>query len=183
MDAPDDDCADAVHGLRHTALRNALYHVARRGWLDGISRILNLAVIVGGTAYAADIAKGNTNATLLLGMITAVIGALQLVFDFGGRARDHQLLQKRYYDVLAAIEENRAPNLDDCARWKAELTRIYADEPPTLRALDAIADNQATAAIMGARKPRLHVTFYESMTRHIFMHNSGTFHVNEGWQD
>ncbi len=180
MTAADDDCEEKVHELKHTALRNALYHAARRGFLDSVNRIFNFAVIIGGTSYAADIAAGAYIVTI--GFAVAGIGALQLVFDFSGRARDHQILQQRYYAVLATLEESRHPTEDDCARWNADLLRIYADEPPTLRALDAIADNQATCAILGGDKPRMKVTLWQSVTRHLLAHNAGTFPENPGWR-
>jgi|HubBroStandDraft_6_1064221.scaffolds.fasta_scaffold470535_2 predicted 2-oxoglutarate/Fe(II)-dependent dioxygenase YbiX len=31
--------------------------------------------------------------------MAAIIGALQLVFDFGGRARIHEVLQRRYFEL------------------------------------------------------------------------------------
>lgn len=180
MTASDDDCAALVHGLKHTALRNALYHTARRGFLDTANRALNLAVILGGTSYAAAIATGKL--ATALGFATTAVGALQLVFDFSGRARDHQLLQKRYYDLLSAIESKETPAKQDCVAWSAELQRIYADEPPTLRALDAIADNQATAALIGGDKPRLKVGWLQSLTRHLFPYNGSTFPADPNWK-
>jgi hypothetical protein len=182
MTTPDDDCTNQLKDLRHTILRNALYHIARRAWHERINRFFNLFVIIGGTAYVANFAQGDARWNLALGLSTSIIGAMQLVFDFGGRARDHQILQKRYYDIRATIDENTAPTHADCAKWKADLTRIYADEPPTFRALDAIADNQATAALYNAVKPRLKVSRWESLTRNIFVHNAGEFPIQAGWK-
>jgi hypothetical protein len=182
MTTPDDDCTNQLKDLRHTILRNALYHIARRAWHERINRFFNLFVIIGGTAYVANFAQGDVRWNLALGLSTSIIGAMQLVFDFGGRARDHQILQKRYYDIRAAIDENTAPTSADCAKWKADLTRIYADEPPTFRALDAIADNQATAALYDAVKPRLKVNWWQRLTRNIFVHNAGAFPIQAGWK-
>ncbi|MCF1470577.1 hypothetical protein FS763_01355 [Agrobacterium vitis] len=182
MTATDDDCTKQIKELRHAILRNALYHIARRSWHERVNRFLNLGVIIGGTVYVAKIWPGSPGWDLALGLATSTIGAMQLVFDFGGKARDHQMLQKRYYDIRAAIDGNTAPMTADCAKWRAELTRIYADEPPTFRALDAIADNQATAALHDAVKPRLKVNLWQSLTRNIFVHNGGEFPIQPGWK-
>jgi hypothetical protein len=176
------DCANRAFGLRHKALRNALYHGARRGWLDGWSRLYTFVVILGGTGTAADLVRSSSTLTLILGAIITSIGALQLVFDFSGRARNHELLQKRYFELMAEIEGTTVPTIDLCARWDAEVTKISADEPPTLRVLDTIADNQATAALLPVKGPRLKVTWWQSITRHVFPHNSAIFTQNNNWR-
>ncbi len=178
----DGDCHAVVHGIRHDALRNALYHTARRAWLERMSRFLNLAVILGGTSYAAQVTAGSPTLALALGLGSATIGAIQLIFDFSGKAHLHERLQRRYYIVLSSIEAKRNVTMEDCANWKAELLQIYADEPPILRALDAIADNQATAASYGSGQPRLKVNLWQSLTRNIFLHTAGQFPEQKGWR-
>ena len=181
-DAPVADCCEAVFGLRHMALRNALYHEARYRFLDGINRWFNFMVIVGGTGTAAQLAKNHPDAAVWLGGSVAVIGALQLVFDCAGRAYRHDTLQRRYYELLAEIDCELSPTSEVCARWKADISRISADEPPTKRALDAVADNQATNALIGGDRPRLKITKWQSLTRQLFAHNSGAFPVDPGWR-
>lgn len=163
------------------ALRNAQYHAARRRFLDAVSKLFNFVIILAGTGTAAQLSEGRPDVSIFLGGAIAGLGAAQLVFDFTGRARAHEILQRRYFSLLADIEETLDPDEQQCARWKSEFSRAAADEPPVLRALDAISDNQATAALLGASKPRLKVTFWQSITRQIFAHNAGTFPVSESW--
>jgi hypothetical protein len=176
------DAAGKAFQLRHMALRNALYHIARRRWLDGWSRAFNLVIILGGTGTAAEITRGNEVHALWLGGSIALVGALQLVFDFTGRARSHEILQRRYFNLMADIECLVDPTRQNCVQWEAEISRAAADEPPHMRALDAIADNQATNALYGGRSPRLAVTPWQSFTRHLLAHNGGQFPVDSGWQ-
>lgn len=156
-----DDCYADVFHLRHMALRNALYHSARRGWLDGWNRFYNLVVILGGTASAGKFIISGSTADLWLGLVIAGVGALQLVYDFGGRSRTHEFLQRRFYDLMARIDATLTPTPADCAHWRSEITLAAADTPPTLRALDAIMDNQATAALRGSKSPRLQVNWLQ----------------------
>lgn len=134
--------------LRFNVLRNALYHTSRRLTFDRWNRWFNFLVIVLGaqavTGFMSflgyDISQG------AVGALVATVGAAQLVFDFGGKARDHQSLQRDYYHLLAEIEEKASATEDDIARWWAQMTRIAGDEPPVLRALDSKAYNDAIGA-------------------------------------
>lgn len=129
--------------IRFNALRNALYHSARRRGLEAWNRVFNFLVVILGTAAVSELLTSTPIDPRWIGAAVATIGALQLVFDFGSKARDHQLLQRDYYQLLAAIEAMVEPTANDLAKWSAEMMRITADEPPTLRALDAKAYNDA----------------------------------------
>ncbi|RUX21581.1 hypothetical protein EOA23_25785 [Mesorhizobium sp. M2A.F.Ca.ET.042.01.1.1] len=84
---------------------------------------------------------------LWVGAAVSFVAAAQLVFDFGRSARDHQALQRDYYNLLADIEESIDPDVAKCASWASRMTRIAGDEPPVLRAMDAKAYNDALDAL------------------------------------
>lgn len=138
---------DARENIRFNALRNALYHTARRRVFERWNRVFNFGVILLGTAAAADVLQKINIDQLWVGAAVAVVGAAQLVFDFGRSARDHQALQRDYYRLLSDIELQVDPSIDQCNKWQSEMIRITADEPPTLRAIDAKAYNDAIDAI------------------------------------
>ncbi|WP_291729583.1 hypothetical protein [Leisingera sp. F5] len=75
-----------------------------------------------------------------------MIGALQLTFDFSGRARTHQMLQHDYYQALANFQRITDPTESDVAEANSQLTTIMAHEPPVMRAVDAKAHNDAIDA-------------------------------------
>jgi hypothetical protein len=135
------------------ALRNAIYHTSRRRFFELLSRSLSFLVVMSGTAAVANLQILDPR---IPAAGAAAIGALQLVFDFHGRARTHELLQRKYYDLLADIDLVLAPEGEQLTRWQAALNRIYADEPPPMRALDAIAFNAACRNLG-----------YEHATKHI----------------
>ena len=133
--------------IRFNVLRNALYHTARRLTFERWNRIFNFLVVLLGAA-----AMGDVLAAVGVGFVwpagaVAVVGAAQLVFDFGRMARDHQELQRSYYDLLADIEEHTDADQTQCAKWYARMIRITGSEPPTLRAIDAKAYNDALDAL------------------------------------
>ena len=76
--------------------------------------------------------------------------------------------------MLERLEWQRA--LDRLAQ-----TTVHRAQDDVLRALDAVADNQATATLYGAKIPRLRVNAWEHITRHLLPHHSAMFPQNDGW--
>lgn len=137
---------DEREQLRFNVLRNAIYHTSRRRKLELINRFFNFFVILLGTAAMTDILSLWHVPIQWTGAGVAIVGALQLVFDFGRAARDHQALQRDYYFLLAEIEKGAATP-ENIANWSSQMIRIAGDEPPTLRAADAKAYNEALDAL------------------------------------
>jgi len=162
--------------LEFNALRNALYHTARRQRLESYSRVLNLVIILAGTGTVIDVVQA-WGLIPWLGIAVATIGALQLVFNFSGRASTHEVLQRRFYEVLSRIHGSVELNAPDRRAVLAELMRIYGDEPPTMRALDAVAYNEAHDALYGGTRPgsRLNIGPWQYATRHLFAYNGTEF--------
>jgi hypothetical protein len=92
--------------IKFDALRNAIYHSSRRRFFELLSRFLSFLVVVSGTLAVATLANWDPRWPAAG---AAVIGAMQLVFDFNGRARLHENLQRRYFELLAKIERVLTP--------------------------------------------------------------------------
>ncbi len=157
---------DQRNRLQLNILRNALYHAGQRRRYERLTRWSNFLVIVLGASAMGDIARfaGLAGSAPVLGAATAVLGALQLVLDFGGKARDHQVLQRDYYILLAELDERPDADEAELARLTAAMTRIAAGEPPTLRALDAKAYNDALSGLgHWDQDERLYVPFWQRL--------------------
>ena len=151
------------------ALRNALYHTAQRRLFENRARWLNFLVVALGAAAVSDALKPIGITPLHLGGFTALIGALQLTFDFSGRARTHELLQRDYYEALAKFQAILEPDPVQIAAANAGLTVIMADEPPTMKAKDARAYNDAIDATgLFPKGERLHVPLWHRIFKNIF---------------
>jgi len=103
--------------IKLDALRNAIYHSSRRRFFELLSRFLSFCVVVSGTAAVANLAVLDPR---WLAALAAAIGALQLVFDFNGRARLHENLQRRYFELIAAIDAVVGATDQDVAKWRAD---------------------------------------------------------------
>ena len=165
---------------RFDALRNALYHTERRNFLDFSNRLLNFVVIVLGASVAGKAAGLFSIQEHWLELSVVLFATMQLVFDFGGRARSHEFLQRRYYyELLSEMESENLDNEKTKRKWSVKLLTIAGDEPMPMRALDAIAYNKALAAtcddLVFVWNNRQHVTFVQIRLRHIFAFHSAQF--------
>ena len=129
------DFEDLKSGLTFDILRNAIYHTARRAFLDRINRIITFLVIVLGTSAAAQFGQhfGFDDKWLAAG--AAVLATLQLVADFGVSASVHTYLQKRCYELLVDLETVPDGEIDEVIKLRSRLTLIYGDEPPQMQRL------------------------------------------------
>lgn len=128
------------------ALRAIRYHEARARFLDFWRRVLDFLVVLLGAGAVSSATQGSAFWTTVIGVALAAIGALQLVAGFSEKAGEHASLKRRFCGVLADITEARGePELT--SRRLAKITKkwsgIWADEPPTLHVLEAIAWNAA----------------------------------------
>jgi hypothetical protein len=93
------------------ALRNAIYHTARRTFFDSINRKLNFLVIIFGAGVAGKISGLLHMPEILLEFGVLIFATAQLTFDFGYKARTHEFLQRKYHEMLAEIELEPAPDI------------------------------------------------------------------------
>jgi hypothetical protein len=164
-----------VSELKFEAMRNAIYHSWRKGFLDRLNRILSFVIIVAGATALSDLAsKMFAHASQLLAGVAALAGALQLVFDFGVRAREHDFLQRRFYELMAEISECTKPDDSMIGRWESTLFKLYAEEPAMKRALDAMAYNAAVES-MGASDKRVRVTWLQFIFCQVWPFNRAVF--------
>src|SRR5690349_21121170 len=110
------------------ALRSALYHTERRKFLDLVNRFLNFVVILLGAGAAAKWAKLVHTDDVWIELGIVLFATIQLVFDFGGAARVHEFLQRRFYELLAELEATNPGDEHAMHKWSAKLITLTADE-------------------------------------------------------
>lgn len=152
--------------IQFDVLRNALYHDARLRHFEWAHRTLMFLIVLSGTAGVAKLFDGS-GWDRLFGAATALMATLDLVLDLRGRARLHEDLKRRYYLLLAEIEEDVAPTDTQLTRWYGRLIRITADEPVTYRAVDAAAYNEAVGALGLGNENRLKINPVRFLLRHV----------------
>lgn len=173
---------------RFDALRNAIYHTERRNFFDLINRGLNFIVVLLGAGVAAKVANHANFGESWLELGVVFFATAQLVFDFGSRARTHEFLQKRYYEMLSEMDAENAHSDDATRKWSAKLCLISADEPLPMRALDALAYNRAvdgsTEDLEEASRLRLYIPWHHRRLRHFFAFQAAEYvpsHAHRSW--
>lgn len=150
------------------ALRNACYHEDRASFFAMVHRwMMFFVVLTGSTAFVAIAGFlpdwWKAQALALAGPLGAVIGLFDLVFDPTGKARLHDRLRRESILMRADVQDCR---ISDGA-LEGALTRLYADDPPTMHAANALAYNRAMEAHGRERADLLKVGFWARKFRHI----------------
>lgn len=121
--------------------RSIRYHQRRRNFFQRLHRYVMFLVIVLGSAAFASL----FGIPEMFGAAVAVLGAADLVFNFSHRARDHEILYRRFVHLLAQVRDS-APSEEALAKLHRLRLEIEADEPPLYYALEAQCYNEATMA-------------------------------------
>ena len=159
--------APTAENVRFNVLRNALYHTARRLKFERRSRWINFLIIIAGASAMSGVLGWLELPQFIAGAAAALLGAVQLVFDPGRAARDHQALQRDYYNLLADISVVTDPTAEQCAEWHSRMIRIAGDEPPTMRAVDAKAYNDAIGGLEWSADQMLHIPWWQRPVQHL----------------
>lgn len=137
---------DALHDLRFQLQVNIAYHGAREALLGRLSKILTgVQTLLGTGAIASIAAEIGASAVTGFAVAATVAGVFQLVLDPAAGAREHRIFRGRYHDLLAELDESE-PTTHSLRRCRASMHRIAASQPPSYRALHAIAYNLAVNA-------------------------------------
>lgn len=138
------------------ALRNGIYHTIRRTHFERMDRVGNFVVIMLGTAVVASWVN-----PVWLGAATAVLGTLQLVWAPGMKARDHAVLQGKFFALVARAEAADGEDERLAVDLEQEMAKLYSEETTTMHAVNALAYNAAQNANGRPPETRLPITRWQ----------------------
>lgn len=156
--APSVDVFDILFPLE----KSIRYHQRRRAFYDGWHRWLMFAIIVAGSTSVTDVLSGHEK---IMALLTAVLGAIDLVFALPDKARDHEFLLRRFSSMVGTIRQSQSPTQQDIDRWRAERVEIEADEPAVYWALEAACYNEATRAFDRDPNAEVYVPLFYRLTK------------------
>lgn len=160
MDSVNANARD-IDALKFGVEKSLRYHQRRRAHYEGLHSKLMLGVILSGSAAFGGLLKPE-----FLGLFGAALGALDLVFSFSIKAREHDFLYRRFSELLKEIVAKRAPTVDDHAQWIQRRLDIEADEPPVYWALEASCDNEMTLALGRGAQGLVKLGFWQRLLMH-----------------
>jgi hypothetical protein len=147
-------------------LNSALYHDDREKFLARINRLIMFVIVIFGASALTPIREKYS----WIPAITAIAGLANLVFDIDGSARVHSSLRQRLYNILADTEVS-----SDLAQLERQLILVYADEPPVMYAVNAVAYNNAMLSYGRPTKELIQIGFLAKLFRHWIWFSANSF--------
>jgi hypothetical protein len=121
------------------------YHRRRQRFFDLVDKCTKAATVLAGASLIGALVQGY--APWLGGLISA-LGLLSLIFAYSDRKQAHKELGEAFM-LLQAQVVAAGPTMfteSQLAGWEADLDRLNAKEPPTLRALVTLCQNEQAIA-------------------------------------
>lgn len=141
--APDDPALRRrAYHFRCDVERCMVYHAHRRSFFDFLHKLTMLAIIVVSSAVIADF----FGSLPTLGVVVAILAALDMVFDYSVKARDHEFLYRRYAELDADFYARTEIGNDLLLELEGRYRRLVADEPPHYKSLNALCHNEVMIA-------------------------------------
>lgn len=159
----DEDDRDA---FKFDCLRNIFYHEDRERFFALADKFGSILVII--LAMLVMIWRPTT---VYAGLLAVLVASIQLVFDFGGKARLHAFLRARANELLIRSRDE----IHSVPLLQAKLDRLYADEPPSMHAVNAVASNLALAALGMSDQDYFRIGKFHRFFRNAFAFNSVQF--------
>src|SRR5271154_2621029 len=88
------------------ALRCMTYHTDRHAFLDRCDRLLKFLIVTLGASVVAKYTSSVPIMTEYLDVAIVILGLLHIIYDFGARARTHEMLKKAYSALLSEIQSS-----------------------------------------------------------------------------
>lgn len=149
-----------LNDLQYDIGRSSRYHMLRSAYFESLYRWNNgLSIISGSAAFISLIEMGNANVALIAISIITLSNTLSLVFDISTKARLHGDLRRKFLALEKLLLTDEKPDINLVKKLKGEILSVEAEEPNTMRALDAVAHNHFCHAF-GAESSKLVIPWY-----------------------
>ena len=159
-----------AHERRLLILMNSYYHADRQAFFGSLDRLCKFAVFMLSASIASKACELMRINAALIDIALVTTASLHMVGEFGGKAKDHEFLCRRYFDLLAETDGDKV---------EATLVQLSAEEAPTLRAVLAVAYNRALDSVAmdagGAAFGRRNVATWRWALRHFFSFSGADF--------
>lgn len=156
-----------IRSVQTKCLMNARYHAAREAFLDSVHRWFMFGVVASGAGAVTGFASFLGEAEWLnavFGTLAAVLGALDLTFDLANRARMHALMKRRYFELMADLEEGQK----SIAQVEVCVHRYAADEEPAYHALLTASWNAAQEMVYGDKEDQYNIPWFHRKFQNFF---------------
>ena len=165
-----------IDSLNFAVEKSMRYHQRRRGYYDAWHKLFMFLIILSGSAAFAELPlfqDADSAAFNIFGALVAGIAAIDLVWGLSHRARDHEMLFRRFSELAVKIRTEEGTETS-CKEWLNERISIETDEPPIYWALEADCDNEVRRA-WDRDEELVKIDRWFRWTMHLFKHSTREF--------
>ncbi len=134
-----------IEDLDFAVEKSMRYHQRRRAFHDFFHRLFMFVIVVAGSTAFSTVSLNMGDVSKISAAITVALAAIDLVWGLSHRARDHEILFRRFSDLAIKIRTGELCE-DTYKEWLKERITIESDEPPIYWALEADCDNEVRRA-------------------------------------
>ena len=163
----------------HDCDRSARYHTVRRAFFDTWHRWMMVAVLVSGSSAigALNTKFGGPGLATALMLIPALVGAVSVVWNLTDRARSHEMLARRFYEIAKSIDVENADQ-KQIEKWRMEILGVYEDEPAVYHAVNAECYNASTQALGYGENKFQQIPWWKYKFRHWIRFSAEDFKIS-----
>lgn len=143
--------------------RLSLYHHTRGQFLYLVHRWVMFLIIISGTSAFASIIKDYNIVASISMIFSSVLGVLDLVFNFSNASNEHITLYRRFTELRGKMISCTDYTDKHIRLWHDSMHSIYADEPPTYRALEAWCHNILCRSMGHKKEDTLRIPYLHRM--------------------
>jgi hypothetical protein len=134
------------HELLFTAQVSYIYHRRRQRFFDLLDKGTKAATVLAGASLLGTAIKDYLPWAALL---ISGLGLLSLVFGYGDRKQAHKELAESFATLVGSVRRAGEARFteEQLNTWRAELQQLDAKEPPALRALVTLCQNEVSQAM------------------------------------
>lgn len=164
---------EELDGLNFAIEKSMRYHQRRRAHYERLHRLVMLLIIISGSAAFARYQPE------FAGLGATVLGALDLVFGLGTKARDHHVLYRQFSDLARRARKIEGPAPAELEELRNERLAIEVDEPPIFWALETDCYDEVCRA-WGRQPSQQHeLRWYHRLLMHWLRFEQASFTLRE----
>ncbi len=169
--------AEQLHNLKFELYHNAAYHNDLLSFYSGMHRLVSFITTFAGTAFISSLLLENRDFGIAASGVVTIAATSDLVFDLTGRARIHEILRSKSYNLLSELERT---DIDETllSTVRRKLISQWEEGPPIKYGVSILAWNTAMVSITSTAEigdKLIPLPLWRRLLRHILAFSPDTF--------
>lgn len=153
--------------LEFSTRRSCRYHSRRKGYFEFLHKISTFLIIVLSSGSFLSIYSQTYIQPAWIALVITLIATGDLVIGFSSMANKHEMLYRKFNELLIEIDTAQNPSEELISNWKRKRLTIEADEPPIYRALDSSCHNEECRSSGCDEGEFVPISYWQRRLRHL----------------